>query len=391
MLSSLTALLAPDLVMDATRRLLPPSPAIFLTMSCTAGFMALLLTARNAWMLRERTRRQERDLTALRARERRLRLTMQDSEDGLVHLEPLRDTAGAIVDFAVTDANLRAAMLFRRTLADIDGLRTSMLASLAPDTALFRALVQTLESGQAHRTEVRAHPRHVATSWLAVRAVPVDQGLAITLTDIRERKREAARLRRASFTDELTGLLNRRAFLTMAEEQLQAARKAGHDAVLFYLDCDAFKQINDTYGHATGDRALREIARALRGAVRESDLVARMGGDEFTMLAVDAIGDCADTIRARVFERIDALNALILLPTPVGVSVGHVYAPATGTISLEDLLETADRDLLQRKQAHRAARTAADTIMPSTNSPRARRSAKRAVESTRLTGAVTAA
>jgi len=306
----------------------------------------------------------------------------------------LHDADGTIVDFLVTDANTRAAALFRRNADELQGLHTSTLASLAPDTELFRSLVESIARGVTYRAELRAHPRFVATSWLQVRAVPVDTGLAITLADIRDRKREAARLRRASQTDELTGLVNRRGFLELAERQLANARRLGQDTVLFYLDCDAFKQINDSHGHPTGDRALKEIARSLRYAVRETDLVARMGGDEFTILATDAIGSCAETIRARIYDHLDVLNAQGVLPTPIAVSIGHVYAPADGQSSLEDLLEAADRDLLVQKRARRAARAAMTAIHSSSVPPKrshARRSAKQSSTPAQLTGAASAA
>jgi diguanylate cyclase (GGDEF)-like protein len=250
---------------------------------------------------------------------------------------------------------------------------------MASETALFQALVDTLGSGATYRAEVRAHPRHVATSWLLVRAVKVDDGLALTLTDIRDRKKESRRLRRASSTDALTGLLNRRGFLEHATSQLDAARRQRQDCVLFYLDCDDFKSINDTHGHAVGDRALQEVARALRLSVRETDLVSRLGGDEFTILALDAIGQCADTIRSRIAERLDAVNNSGALPSPLAVSVGRVYVPASNTQPLTELLEAADRDLFLSKRARRAARGAMESITRSTRSPKARSSVARAV------------
>jgi diguanylate cyclase (GGDEF)-like protein len=381
---------SPDLVVDATMRTVSAFPLLFVLLTLSAGLFALVIAGRSNQRLAEHARRQATDLQALRNRERRLRLSVHGSEDGLVHLEPIRDADGTIVDFAVTDANERVASMFRRTLTELDGVRTSTLASLAPDTALFQSLVHTLNSGTPFRDEVRAHPRHVTTSWLRVRAVPVETGLSLTLSDIRERKREAARWKRASLTDELTGLLNRRAFLSLADERLKAARAQGHNAVLFYLDCDSFKQINDVHGHATGDRALREIARVLRSAVRETDMVARMGGDEFTILAVDAIGACDGAIRSRIAERLDELNALNVLPAPIGISVGHVYATASSDASLDALLDTADADLLHHKRSRRAARAAMTAISQSTRTPKPRRRAVLAGSSTQLTGAVSA-
>ncbi|HMS03881.1 MAG TPA: GGDEF domain-containing protein [Gemmatimonadaceae bacterium] len=363
----------PDLVVEATLRLLPTAPSAFLAMSSAAGLAALGLTAHNALVLRSQTERQARDLEALQARERRLRLTVHEAEDGLLHLEPVRDASGAVVDFAIVEVNARAAALLRRNADALVGCRVRDSIGLPIEDALFRGLTAVLEHGTVFRGEQRVHPRHVATSWLLVRAVRVDDGLAVTLADIADRKREARRLRRASLVDPLTALVNRRGFVEIATEQLAAARAQRQDAVLFYLDCDDFKGINDGFGHATGDRALTEIARALRAAMRETDVIARLGGDEFAMLALDTVGSCADTIRARVNTRLDALNRSGVLPTTVGVSIGHVSVPASDDRSLQQLLHEADTDLMHRKAARRVARKAMAAIAASPLSPRPRR------------------
>lgn len=362
----------PDLVVEATLRLLPAAPGALLAMSSAAGLAALGLTAHNALVLRSQTERHERALSALQARERRLRLAVNEAEDGLLHLDPVRDETGAVIDFAIAEANARAAALLRRDAQALVGCRVRASIGLPPGDALFRGLAAVLEDGTVFRGEQRVHPRHVATSWLLVRAVRVDDGLAVTLADIADRKREARRLRRASRLDPLTALVNRRAFVEIATERLAAARAQGQEAVLFYLDCDDFKRINDGFGHATGDRALTEIARALRAAMRETDVIARLGGDEFAMLALDTVGSCADTIRSRVNARLDALNRAGVLPATVGISIGHVSVPATDERSLPQLLHEADTDLMHRKAARRVARKAMAAIASAPLSPRTR-------------------
>ncbi|MCU0617273.1 MAG: GGDEF domain-containing protein [Gemmatimonadaceae bacterium] len=366
----------PDLVVDATWRLLPAAPGAFLALSATAGLAALGLTAHNAMVLRTQSVQQARDLEALQARERRLRLTVHEAEDGLLHLEPVRDARGDIIDFEIVEANARAGALLRREPLMLVGRRVRDTVGLSSDDELFRGLAAAVELGTVYRGERRVHPRYVATSWLLVRAVRVDQGLAVTLSDIAERKREARRLRRASLVDPLTSLVNRRGFLDIANEQLASARRLQQEAVLFYLDCDDFKGINDGFGHAVGDRALTEIARALRAALRETDVIARLGGDEFAVLALDTVGSCADTIRSRVNARLDALNRAHVLPASVSVTIGHVVIPATETRALADLLHEADCDLLHRKATRRIARKAMAAIMASPVAPRPRQSTR---------------
>ena len=112
-----------------------------------------------------------------------------------------------------------------------------------------------------------------------------------------------------TLVDDLTRLYNRRGFITLAEQQLRIARRQGKDAVVMYAAMDDFKQINDTHGHAVGDRVLAAVARLLQDTVRDCDVVGRLGGDEFTVLALDADGAGARAIQRRVDERLAVLNA----------------------------------------------------------------------------------
>ncbi|HEX4932329.1 MAG TPA: PAS domain S-box protein, partial [Gemmatimonadaceae bacterium] len=109
--------------------------------------------------------------------------------------------------------------------------------------------------------------------------------LSIILRDITERKEAEEALRRMSLSDPLTGLYNRRGFSMLAQQHLNAARTYPGHAILLYFDLDDFKPINDTYGHAAGDEALKEVAQILQETFRDSDLCGRLGGDEFVALA----------------------------------------------------------------------------------------------------------
>ncbi len=113
-------------------------------------------------------------------------------------------------------------------------------------------------------------------------------GTLAVLTDITERKAMEEEIKALSLHDELTTLLNRRGFLTLAEQQLKTASRMKKRIALLYLDVDNLKRINDSGGHNLGDRALTEIAFHLKKSFRESDIVARMGGDEFSVLAMES-------------------------------------------------------------------------------------------------------
>lgn len=168
-------------------------------------------------------------------------------------------------------------------------------------------------------------------------------------------EREIAALHLAT-TDELTQLTNRRGFEMLARHVLSLCARLGRRAVLLFFDLNDFKAINDRFGHAEGDRALKAFAETLTGALRDSDVIARLGGDEFVALlsATDA-GD-ADEPVDRVTRALAARNAADARGYAIRFSAGHVaYDPACHH-SVSDLLASADRHMYEHKQRGKAAR-----------------------------------
>jgi diguanylate cyclase (GGDEF)-like protein len=172
-----------------------------------------------------------------------------------------------------------------------------------------------------------------------------------------ERHRHLAHLREMSFTDPLTRLHNRRGFLALAEAQLQLMHRSHRNATLLYVDVDGLKVLNDVYGHAEGDRALVRVARALRGTLRRSDLVARIGGDEFVALLFDTDGGAVPATLRRVNEAL-ARDDAPACARPVTISIGHAPLAPGEVPDLAALLARADRDLY-RARRRRAARSSA--------------------------------
>ena len=330
-------------------RLYPPDMSSFDPYATVAWLVASFI-ALGSWVLfrREVARRSVTE-NELRTREGQLRAAMHGSTDGVFMLRAVRSAVGQVEDFELLDVNSTGAALLRQTRESLVGMRTSSAPPLRCNGALFADYVQAIETGTSIISEMRVSPRRFSTTWLWHQAVPIDGGVAVTIRDIAARKKEEEALRRASVTDELTGLYNRRGFLTLAEQQLRVARRQGRDLVLFFADMDAFKQVNDRFGHAAGDRSLQAVANLLRAAVRDSDIVARLGGDEFTVLAVDGDDNAASAILRRINQRIANLNARSELAAPVSLSVGHVRVRASQATSLEDLLANADKLLYKRK------------------------------------------
>ncbi|GBD43390.1 putative signaling protein [bacterium HR40] len=170
---------------------------------------------------------------------------------------------------------------------------------------------------------------------------------------MREEQREITeQLRDLAFRDPLTGLANRRLFEEHLLLALKSARRQGHRVGLLRLDVDHFKSLNDSYGHEAGDLVLVEFARRLRGCVRESDLAARVGGDEFAVL-LPAVGT-ADEL-ARIADRIIRATRV---PVPwrggvleFGVSAGGTMS--NGDVDADVLLRAADRALYRVKSGER--------------------------------------
>ncbi len=169
---------------------------------------------------------------------------------------------------------------------------------------------------------------------------------------------ETERARSLASVDELTGLLNRRAFLAQSSERLAAARRSGASALLFFIDLDGMKGINDGLGHAAGDRALVETAGALQTSFRDGDLIGRLGGDEFVVLATRASIEHAPIMSARLMAKIARLNEAPDRAFELKLTAGVTAIGPEETASLLDLLKRADAEMYERKQAKTGARGA---------------------------------
>ncbi len=171
--------------------------------------------------------------------------------------------------------------------------------------------------------------------------------------DISKHKELEEELRSLSLRDDLTNLYNRRGFIALAEQQIKIANRIGRKMMLLFVDLDGMKQINDTLGHLEGDRALMDAGSILKFTIRESDLIARMGGDEFVSFIMVNREDISEIITARLKENIDALNTRRERPYKLLLSVGIAYYDSKKPRSIEELLSEADKDMYQKKKEKR--------------------------------------
>ena len=158
-----------------------------------------------------------------------------------------------------------------------------------------------------------------------------------------------AELRNLALTDELTGLHNRRGFLALGEQQLKLARRSERGVFLFFADLDGLKQINDSFGHLEGDLALIRTAKVLKETFRESDVIARVGGDEFAILAIEASDQNEATIRNRLQKNLRSCHvgeSRYILSLSMGVAC---FNPRRST-SIRQLMAEADHAMYEQKR-----------------------------------------
>jgi diguanylate cyclase (GGDEF)-like protein/PAS domain S-box-containing protein len=175
-------------------------------------------------------------------------------------------------------------------------------------------------------------------------------GVVAVYTDITERVRMEEALRTLALLDELTGLYNRRGFSVLAEHQLKMAKRGKRRMMLLFADLDGLKRINDTFGHPEGDRALIEVADILRTTFRESDIVARIAGDEFVVLVIETNGSPAEVLTHRLQENLAARNARGDRPYELSLSIGLARYDPHRSCSIDGLLTQADRAMYEEKR-----------------------------------------
>jgi diguanylate cyclase (GGDEF)-like protein/PAS domain S-box-containing protein len=212
-------------------------------------------------------------------------------------------------------------------------------------------------------------------AWVSTTKVPLRDrsgnivGLFGISRDITERKRseqqlaaqaeqlteQARELEQLMLVDDLTGLFNRRGLQLVGEQALYKARRDGISVVLLFLDLDGLKRINDQLGHKAGDEAILTLAEVIREVTRESDIAARIGGDEFAMLLFNEGGHAAGSVVERIVQGAAAAGERSSLRRELSVSVGICEIDPRMPGSIEELLVQADRSMYDEKLGGQAA------------------------------------
>ena len=179
--------------------------------------------------------------------------------------------------------------------------------------------------------------------------------VAIFATDITERRKMEKKLEILAFTDQLTGLYNRRGFIDLVERQLKLSKRSSSKMLLFFADLDGLKWINDNFGHEEGDKALIRTAKILVQTFRESDIISRLGGDEYAVLAVNADEIVSDSLLVRFRKLIEKVNSRKSQKYRFCISIGYAVYDPHHPCSVDELLSRADISMYENKKINKAA------------------------------------
>lgn len=242
-----------------------------------------------------------------------------------------------------------ATFLLRARRGTFDILMGSGLSSRVGRSLMILPIVAPFlrEAGRARLLRAHVIPEHGAAAFLA--SVSAIMMLAVLVAIARYIRRMERSIRHLSLRDELTGLYNLRGFKLLAEQALRLAQRSNQPFSLLFIDVDDLKQINDNLGHSVGSSLLAETAQFLKGNFRESDVVGRIGGDEFAVA-----GQLTHTEIAEAAERLEAQAYLTRSKgsqtLPIGLSIGYVTATPDSSETLDELLEKADAAMYGKKR-----------------------------------------
>ncbi len=212
----------------------------------------------------------------------------------------------------------------------------------------------------SYKNEHRVRCKDGHWKWVLSRGMVISrdaQGMPLrmigTHTDITERKNAEAQIWQQANFDTLTGLPNRRMLRERLEQELKKCRRDGLKLAVVFMDLDHFKEVNDTLGHHQGDQLLIQAAHRIQHCLREVDTVARMGGDEFTLLVTELQDSChLETILLKLLQAVGTAFLLEQQQVYVSASIGVTLYPEDG-MEIEDLLKNADQALYVAKGAGR--------------------------------------
>lgn len=291
---------------------------------------------------------------ALRLREQELRAIVDTLVDPWVMLAAVRDREGRLVDFIYTDANEAAYTVNRVPRDELLGRRLLDLLPEHGPSGIFERYVAVVETGNplAEDDQPFTSPLDGRLRRFDNRAVKVGDGISLTWRDVTERYDARQRLRHLADHDLLTGAANRRLLESRLAEVMARQPRTGSRVAALYCDVDHFKEVNDRHGHIVGDRVLATVVAEVTAAIREGDLVARIGGDEFVII-LDGVRDLDDAGEVALKVARAAMRPVAANDTQVEPRLSIGVALADPGEGVDAVLTRADAALYAAKIAGR--------------------------------------
>jgi diguanylate cyclase (GGDEF)-like protein/PAS domain S-box-containing protein len=249
---------------------------------------------------------------------------------------------------------------------EVIGQNPKILQGKDTDDGTRHTIRQAMTRGERIRTQILNYAKDGQQLWLDISVVPIhdDEGelvyFAAIERDLTEHKHLQSRLEALASTDSLTRLPNRQAIMNKANEDFARARRDKRPLSILMIDIDHFKSINDRHGHAAGDHVLREVSTICRDVLRGSDVMGRIGGEEFVVLLPDAPRNSAEHVAERMRSRLAGTNIYFLnLQFTITASFG-VATINDDDETVQTMLDRADEAMYQAKHGGRnQVRTAA--------------------------------
>jgi diguanylate cyclase (GGDEF)-like protein/PAS domain S-box-containing protein len=325
--------------------------ALYTKIGITSSAVILLLAFAAAFTtLRLMWRRQQ----AAAIRET-YRIATEGGNEGFYIIMPLRDRSGFIEDFEIVDCNEKGAAFFGTTRDHFIGQFVSTICTNEHFEQSMQAYRTAMQAGFYEDEYSVPQGSPIRAEWLKRKFVRSEEGLAITLRDIGETKRHEREMSRMATEDGVTGLPNRHWLMTYLPKALAQAEASATMLAILFIDLDDFKNVNDSLGHSAGDQLLRDVATRLRNALRSTDKVVRIGGDEFTVVLEsihneENVANIALTINRALQQSFDLASSTGSQKSRISASIGISMFPRDGQ-DVETLIKNADIAMYAAKSA----------------------------------------
>jgi diguanylate cyclase (GGDEF)-like protein len=321
-------------------------PVLVMVAACAAAIVAcaLLLRSLHSTHLSSRPDRSSHD---------RFFAAAEQSLDDFYIFDGVPDASGNIVDFRFSYINPNAE---RRLGVPRESLYGRILTEVRPfmiRSGLIHQYREVVRTGTPCTCEVFIDDDMIHATWLNVQVVRLGKGIAITSRDVTEHRRRSDHIHYLAHHDHLTGLANRKFLYERLHQAIAHAVRHGQKVAVFVLDIDNFKHINDSLGHADGDVLLASVGQRLVSSVRDSDTVARIGGDEFVIVmpdfrSMDDVERCGWQIIRNAAHPVELAGRSL----SISVSIGVAICPDAG-LDPEALIRNADTAMYSVKNSGR--------------------------------------